>query len=390
VTGDGDIVWVADNHNETWNINGTAIPVNSSASTAGAAVIYRGDLDGEKFTDHGTRPVVNMRDRAASRFEQIGSTHIRFEHIDFTRVANTTSPPYRWYSSGYGSLTLVDCTWDEFTAAENCVTADAVFDFIAEDSDFLKDPSLTGQTMLLGPFIAGLRRCNFNGWDFIGYGCLYVNAMDCDFGVAGFTGVNALFGQCINTECWGCKADSTTWTTYVDFGPIQREARNTFQDDPLTFPDPTVRQLKEFVNGGTITTSEDPGNIRPGGALTVRKCRGSTAGTVLNEPLLCWQVDVYAPANVTRSYTIYMKATGWGGNEPDETELLMYAIYYATAGEPIRTWKVSTTAVNGSNWTGITVPSVTPAESGPVTLRVVLNRGQTGADIWIDPKIEIV
>lgn len=129
------------------------------------------------------------------------------------------------------------------------------------------------------------------------------------------------------------------------------------------------------------------GTVRSGGATSsIQAVPHSVCSDDL--PFIIYEIWIYN-ADETKTYEIYMQATGTWAALPDATTLYIEALYFNDANSG-RTTMVSDEVISSEDtWTKFELPSVNPSDVGPIRLRVYLKKYESGKKILVDPLVVI-
>jgi hypothetical protein len=403
ISGDGDVVWLKDDHHEVWSSSGVSRVRYVGSQNASQPVIYRADLTGVHFpVAGGSRPIIEMGDSANAYFDSEGNEqNVRFEDIDFYYTGDTATGDNFWIMDA-ASVTFVRCN---FGSASNPVTGRFSFfqggTFTFEDCTFDGRGTTNPRVNAWLFFSVGraiLRRCTFLGCKFVAtpssnrWGVIEFEDLTLDdqssssgsmfFYFPGFSGYEVR-GRGLTI--------GDNWTN-----PIQQNLDAAFPGSHVEIQDHDTPRayIREEVHG-TIEGTEDAGDLRAGGSdynfiLTPR----SNLNDIVNgeKGLHAPPMPYPAPADVERNYSVWVKTSGWS-SFPTADELFLRVEYYNTVGSAARTAVQSTEVVSSNGtWTELSVSGIEPAEDGEVILTVHLltNDGGVGEDVIVDmlPEVE--
>jgi hypothetical protein len=381
VTTAGDIVWIRDTHAEVWDTIALGRVICSGSNNPGLPVIYRGDIDGVKWADTGGRPSIDLGGGSSNAYFDFNTNdvHARFEHIDFTNTVGTSI--FRMNSE---VIHFIDCTFTNMPGNFNMNQGGTL---IFEDCtlDYSAYSGGTGSTgSVVSPNgIVIMRRCTISGikyaFTFLTNRGSFILGEDLVF-IGPVSGGSTIFYGPSSYADAGAIVDGLnagSWTVIAN--QVNLHAGSSIKIQDLSSP----RIYTQYDWNGTLAVSETAGNLHTGGADTVIIATPNV-NCAIDQGLRIIEIPIWAPANVTRSYTLYVKGTGWTVN-PTATELLFEAGYYASAGSMTKTWVSSTDVISGTAWTALTISGITPGENGRVILRLTLSKYEASSDIRVDP-----
>lgn len=384
----GDIVWIRDNHAEIWDQIFTKYVEIDCVGSKTNPIIFRGDLEGEKWGDTGGRPLVKTAPSSNAYFrESDNDGYLVFEHIDFERWDTSAgSPNYVFDLVGKNShYVFIDCNfykykgWHKVGGANFVEFIDCAYDgtgytlsakgngsYAAAGRVYMRNTSLTGGSGAgdgqgsIAFFTASTDRSAWDledvtvsNWDNVFFG----------------TGDKAFHLFARNLDATNNNQNEMNGQSSLDIGThIHLQDIN---DNP--------RLAKHYLSTGTIWTVENVG-----GRDTIGKVAPNT-NCHTYQPIKLFEFWVPADASVSTDYSVDFYATGWT-TRPDETELVFEVGYYDTGSSSSRTWTSTTDTIDADDtWYTLTVPSISPSEDGTVILRAWLKLSEgSSEEIWFD------
>lgn len=404
VSGDGDIVWIKDDHHEVWNSSGVSRVRYVGSQNASQPVIYRADLAGVHFpVAGGSRPIIEMGDSANAYFDSEGNEqNVRFEDIDFYYTDDTAASSNNFWLMDAASVTFVRCNFGTATdplPGRFATIQSGTFTF--EDCVFDGRGTTSARVNAWFHYNSGkliLRRCIILGSKFV------MTAATNRWGVVEFEDLTVddesssggyMFAFSPGFSGFEVKGRGLTIGDNWTF-PLQQNLDAAFPGSYVEIQDydGSRAYIREEVHG-TIEGTEDSSDLRVGGSdynfiLTPR----SNLNDIVNgeKGLHAPPMPYPAPADVERNYSVWVKTSGWS-SFPTADELFLRLEYYDTVGAISRTAVQSTEVVSANGtWTELSVSGIEPAEDGEVILTVHLltNDGGAGEDVIVDmlPEVE--
>lgn len=399
VTGAGDIVWIKDNHHETWDLSGASRIRYQGSSDPENPVIYRADLTGVHFSTSGGRPRVQMNNVGNAYFdEQSVRQHLRFEDIDFDYGSADGSTNTDFWRLNTGTVTFVRCNFggsatQKFAGRFNATTG-GVMRFIDCTWDGSDSDKTQGNLLYCTGGEYYLIRSTMEGYKWLTQGFtnqtthVHFEDLTCDNRSASggsVFGMNATSGRA-DVRGRGLNQGDFDLSQNMD----EMFPGSTIEIQDLN--DPRIYYKETPL--GTIESTETSGDLRAGGSdhnFVMTPTADLIPEANSEQGLELGEWPMYAESGVSRTYTLYVKTSGWT-SFPTAAELVFEVGYYDTASSYDRTWTASTDTVssNGS-WTALEVSGINPSEDGNVLFRVRLltNDGGSGEDVIVDPRIEV-
>lgn len=153
--------------------------------------------------------------------------------------------------------------------------------------------------------------------------------------------------------------------------------------------DDTKNSNKAIYRNGVVDRVTSP--VRSSGADTSIQCEPLAYADDLNDYdnyFVMYETWIFN-GGTEKTYSLYMRATGTWSSLPSNTELYLEASYFDSPSDAGRSEAVSTDTISVEDtWTQFSV-TCTPARAGPVRLRAILKKYESGKKIIIDPLIVI-
>lgn len=390
VTAAGDVVWIKDDHHEVWQAGGiSSVRVRGSTAIENR-IIYRGDIDGVKWTPTSGKPQIEMYGGSTNAYFYFlnANEHITVENVDFHYgAAHTSISTYGWRPVGINSWTFRNC---QFGGASGSGRDWRTRFFHLHGTNRYEDcvfdtrvgVGSVGSLFYCASAHSELIRCEIHGWKHISN--VYTNTLN-TFDIQDTTiddrdsATGSLFLGDTSNHNFQVRARNLD---YGDFTPVSQNVVGG-NSGPGTWieiqdADGVPGAYYRAEGSGEIETDVD-GNFVMSPSAT---CDGVQSDAGLAIPDAPWP----AAAGVSRDYTVKCTPTGWT-TFPTADEFYLEVGYRATTSDPTMTWTRSTAVMsaNGTEY-DFTVSNIVSADAGVVILRVRLltNDGGTGEDVTVN------